>query len=127
MTGGQDWVAEMIDASDNGGYAMSEAKDSTDYRDCLDVASKIADAVACYDSDDLLEVITPHLEPLIGELDAAEAECERLRKELDDSRTALRLWLGNVRYALDASEDHLTVTLIVLRNELIRELEATES
>lgn len=37
-----------------------------DYRDCLEVAGAIADSVECYEGDDLLSQIIPHLQPLIG-------------------------------------------------------------
>jgi len=59
---------------------------NADYRDCLEVAGKMAEAVECYDSDDLLEPIVQYLIPVFGEIErlhaelaAAKAECERLR------------------------------------------------
>lgn len=49
-----------------------------DYRDCIELSGAIAEAVENYDSDDLPEVITPYLKPIIGERD-------RLRELLDSS------------------------------------------
>lgn len=73
---------------------------NADYRDCLEVAGKIAEAVECYDSDDLLEPIVQYLIPVFGEIErlhaelaAAKAECDRLRKlakQFAEANTKLR-------------------------------------
>lgn len=77
---------------------------NADYRDCLEVAGKIAEAVECYDSDDLLEPIVQYLIPVFGEIErlhaelaAAKAECERLRRSvnlLHDATIVLRNGMG---------------------------------
>lgn len=49
-----------------------------DYRDCLELAGAIADSVNAYDSDDALEPIIPHLQPVIGEAQELRKDKERL-------------------------------------------------
>jgi len=53
--------------------ALEEVSRQADYRDCLELAAAIQASVECYDSDDLMEVIVPHLQPLIGRLEELEA------------------------------------------------------
>lgn len=59
-----DWArrhgAELCDAA---------APRMADYRDCLELAGRIASSVECYEGDDLLGQIIPHLKPIIGELE----------------------------------------------------------
>jgi hypothetical protein len=56
---------------------------NADECDCLEVAGQIADAVECYEGEDLLGQITPALQPLIGELQELRKENAELRQRWD--------------------------------------------
>lgn len=68
-----------------------ETKPLADERDCYEVAGEIADAVECYDGDDLLMQIIPALRPVIGELEQGRAEIARLTRELEAFKESTRL------------------------------------
>ena len=55
-----------------------------DYRDCIELAGKIAEGIECYDGDDLAGEIVPYLKPVVGELDA-------LRQQLAETVGALKV------------------------------------
>jgi hypothetical protein len=48
--------------------AESRQWPDADYRDCIELAGEIATDIECYEGDDLMGEIIPHLKPVIGEV-----------------------------------------------------------
>jgi len=81
-----------------------------DERDCLELAAAIGESVESYDSDYLLEVIIPHLQPVIGEIDALRAERDALKDEvqrLQDELTGTNEGVNDLANLRNSAEEAL--------------------
>lgn len=80
---------------------------NADYRDCLELAGAIAESINKYDSDDDLEPIIPHLQPVIGELLELRALVSAAEDYFYDHESAPQGWFRRL-FLLQG--DHMILT-----------------